>query len=84
MQENNVMMGVIITVIRDKGFCFIRGKDGLSRFGHVRDFISPTDFDLLHDGQVVEFSPMDLNQTGEIIRGNGLRAVRIKAIQNEN
>lgn len=76
--DNEVMNGTVISVVRTRGFCFIRGEDGLTRFAHVRDFVSQAAFDLIHDGQPVEFSPMDLNNTGEVIRGNGLRAVRVR------
>lgn len=76
------MIGTVITIIRAKGFCFLRGEDGLSRFAHARDFADQRDFDLLSDGKGVSFIPMDLNNSGQIIRGNGLRAVDVK-VQND-
>lgn len=78
--EEELLTGTVVNIVRSRGFCFIMGKDGLTRFGHVRDFVSQVVFDRLHEGQLVEFCPMDLNHTGEVIRGNGLRAVRIRTI----
>lgn len=73
------MIGTVITIIRGRGFCFIRGDDdGLSRFAHARDFVDQREFDTLSDGKSVSFIPMDFNNSGQLIRGNGLRAVDVK------
>lgn len=75
--------GTVIYVVLNKGFCFIRGADGFSRFAHARNFIDQREFDLLSSGKTVSFIPMDLNNTGQIIRGNGLQAVDVKVELND-
>ena len=77
MSSNDRMTGTVTAIVFHKGFCFILGKDGLSRFAHVRDFVDQKEFDLLSAGKVVSFIPMDFNNTGQMIRGNGLRAVDV-------
>jgi cold shock CspA family protein len=49
------MNGTVIRVIRDRGFCFFRGDDGISYFGHCSSFQKKTDFELLREGQAVSF-----------------------------
>lgn len=68
------MNGVVIRVLPNKGFAFIRGSDGLSRFMHVNDMHRPLDFDTLREGQAVEFIPTTENSG----KGNGLRATEVK------
>jgi cold shock CspA family protein len=77
------MTGTVVTIIRAKGFAFIRGEDGMSRFAHARDFVDQREFDLLSDGKSVSFIPMDLNKSGQMIRGNGLRAVDVRIHTND-
>jgi len=68
------MTGVVIRVLLNKGFCFVRGEDGLSRFVHARDFEPPEAFDRSHEGMKVEFTPSE----GPIDKGNGLRAIEVR------
>jgi cold shock CspA family protein len=52
------MTGTIIRLVPNKGYCFIRGDDGVSRFGHCRAFTDPLAFDRAREGQAVEFTPV--------------------------
>jgi len=71
------MIGTVIRALPNKGYAFVRGEDGLSRFCHANEFIPPESFDLLREGQGVEFTPDDNGPKGS---GNGLRALKIKVI----
>jgi cold shock CspA family protein len=66
------MTGTISSVVREKGFGFIRDEAGQSRFFHAKDLAF--DFDLIQVGRVVRFDPA----TGPQDKGNGLRAVHIE------
>ena len=50
--------GTIKRVVRDKGFGFIRDESGLEHFFH-RSSVRGTVFELLREGQRVEFDPED-------------------------
>lgn len=67
--------GTIIRVLPNQGYCFIRGDDNLSRFGHARAFQDPLEFDRSREGQGVEFTPV--TDTSKTARGGGLRAIQI-------
>ena len=47
------MNGTITRLLPGKGYCFIRGDDRISRFGHARAFVDPVEFDLAREGQAV-------------------------------
>jgi cold shock CspA family protein len=51
------MRGVVTQVIYNRGFGFIRGDDGLSRFFHASFVIPEVAFDTLALGDVVDFDP---------------------------
>ena len=53
-----MMTGTIIRLIPNKGYCFIRGDDNISRFGHARAFRDPLAFDTAREGQAVSFDPV--------------------------
>lgn len=53
------MIGKVFREFKDKGYCFVRGEDGLSRFLHVSKFIDPRDFDGVAIGVEVEFEPVE-------------------------
>lgn len=67
------MTGTVIRVLLNRGFGFIRGEDGLSRFVHATDVQPPEAFDRLHEGQRVEFIPAE----GPHDKGNSLRATQV-------
>jgi cold shock CspA family protein len=67
------MRGTIIRMLPNKGYCFIRGDDNISRFGHARAFVDPLAFDLAREGQAVEFRPI----IHEEKKAGGTRAVDI-------
>ena len=69
------MTGTITRLLPSKGYCFIRGEDRISRFGHARAFKLVTDFDQAREGQEVEFDP--LVESGPEAKGGGHRAVNI-------
>ena len=52
------MKGTVIRTLPLKGFCFIMGEDGHSRFAHASSFTEgQTAFERLHEGQAVSFDP---------------------------
>ena len=63
------MTGTLIRLVPNKGYCFIRGDDGVSRFGHARAFADPLAFDRAREGQAVRFDPAT--------DPRGLRAINI-------
>jgi cold shock CspA family protein len=67
------MTGTIIRLVPNKGYCFIRGDDGVSRFGHARAFKDPLAFDLAREGQAVTYTPV----TDALGRAGGARAINI-------
>ena len=69
------LKGTIIRLVPNKGYCFIRGDDGISRFGHARAFTDPLAFDSAREGQAVEFDP--ILDTSDQARGGGARAINI-------
>jgi hypothetical protein len=58
---------------RDRGFIHLRDDAGVMRFAHVKSFLEPLDFDLVQLGDIVEFTPEQLDGAG----GNGQRAVEV-------
>lgn len=69
------MKGTITRLLPNKGYCFIRGEDGISRFALAKEFIPQIEFDTAREGQLVEFIPA-LGGT----KGNGMRAVSIRRL----
>jgi hypothetical protein len=69
------MKGTIIRLLPNRGFCFIRGDDNISRFGHARAFTHPLDFDQAREGQAVEFTP--IIHHASIEKAGGTRAIDI-------
>tara|TARA_R110000824_G_scaffold143793_1_gene311529 strand:+ start:256 stop:495 length:240 start_codon:yes stop_codon:yes gene_type:complete len=67
------MRGTIIRIVPNKGFLFIRGDDGISRFGHARAFADPLAFDRAREGQAVAYTPV----TDALGKSGGARAVDI-------
>lgn len=57
------MTGIVVRVFHNKGFGFVRGEDGVSRFAHASDFDPPESFDFTHEGRGVSFTP-DRGQRG--------------------
>jgi len=51
------MNGVILKVFLTKGYGFVLGEDNQSRFFHVRDLTQKDQFNQLHEGQKVTFTP---------------------------
>ena len=72
------MTGIITRLLPGKGYCFIRGADRISRFGHARAFLDPVEFDLAREGQGVEFEPVI--ETGPRARSGGQRATEIRLL----
>lgn len=48
-----VMQGMVKKLFADKGFGFVRGMDGVERFFHRQDCLSP--FTDIHEGDPVHF-----------------------------
>ena len=67
------MNGTIIRLMPNKGYCFIRGEDNVSRFGHARAFRDPLAFDQAREGQAVRFTPI-IEAKG---KAGGARAIEI-------
>lgn len=70
------MNGTVVRVLPNKGYAFVRGEDGVSRFAHARDFIPQIAFDTLREGQGVSFIPIEDPQFG----GNSQRAVEVQCL----
>lgn len=70
------MAGTVIRLLRNRGFGFIRGEDGLSRFFEAKEVYPPVDFDLMHEGQRVTFVPMDGGEAANP-KSNKLRAGQV-------
>lgn len=68
------MSGVVTRVFLTKGYGFLRGRDGVSRFIHASEVKPMSAFDHMHEGQAVEFEPSD---DGPSDKGEGKRAVRV-------
>jgi len=64
------MLGTVYKLIPSKGFGFIRDPEGRERFMHVSDCQPRHLFELLREGQTVEFTPMNTKQ--------GLRATEVR------
>jgi CspA family cold shock protein len=56
------MDGTIKKVMAEKGFGFIRGKDGVERFFHHSAVKSAGGIDALREGQAVTFEHADGNK----------------------
>lgn len=56
------MFGTVIRLLPARGFGFARGEDGVSYFIHAKSVVPRLDFDKLHEGQRVEFTPTTTEQ----------------------
>lgn len=70
-----------IALTRDKGYAFLRGEDGISRFFSAKDVDPPIAFDTIEDGQAVEFTPTVDDRPGDQRRGNAQRAIDVRVVQ---
>lgn len=52
------MKGTVVRIYLNKGYCFVRGEDRISRFAHASDFAKQEEFDVLREGQAVRFVPV--------------------------
>lgn len=69
------MKGVIIRVLPNRGFGFIRDSDGRSRFMHAQQVKPAGTFDMLREGMSVDFLPADGGP-----KADGLRALDIRVV----
>lgn len=67
------MAGTVVRVFLNKGYGFVRGDDGVSRFFEAREVVPPIAFDRMREGQGVTFLPTQ----GPKDKGNGLRASQV-------
>ena len=70
------MIGTVIRVFLDKGYGFIRGSDGLSRFLHASDLQEGEDWDLIKLDTHIEFDSAE-SKSG---KGNGLKAINVRLL----
>ena len=69
------MTGTLIRILPNKGYAFVRGEDGVSRFAHARAFVDSLAFDRAREGQAVTFEPiMTAGKSG------GARAIKIQLL----
>lgn len=69
------MRGTIVRTIPIKGFGFIMGEDGFSRFVHATEFLDgQVAFESAREGAKVEFIPIE-------VPGKGLRASKVKVLR---
>jgi CspA family cold shock protein len=67
------MRGTIVRTIPIKGFGFIMGEDGFSRFAHATEFEDQVAFESAREGQKVEFTPIEAPK--------GKRATKVKVLR---
>lgn len=72
-EDTGMPTGTIARLLIDKGFGFIRDESGIEHFFH-RSSVRGAVFELLREGQRVEFSPEDSQK--------GPRAGDIRLIEN--
>jgi cold shock CspA family protein len=70
------MTGVVVRVLLNQGFGFVRGEDNIQRFAHRQNFIPPEAFDRLREGVGVTFEPL--------MHPKGARAEQICVIEGGN
>jgi len=58
--------GVVVRTFSDKGYVFVKGPDGISRFVHAT-YVQWGMFDTLQTGTKVEFTP-DMGPKGPIAK----------------
>jgi cold shock CspA family protein len=75
--ETERMKGVVFKLYLNRGFGFVRGEDGVSRFMHATQVSPPEAFDRMHEGIGVTFKPVTV--LGEP-KSNGYRAVDVNII----
>lgn len=71
------MTGVVFKLYLNRGFGFVRGADGVSRFMHATSVVPPEAFDRMHEGVKVEFTPTVVANDP---KGNGYRAVKVSLV----
>lgn len=69
------MKGVILRILPNRGYGFIRGEDGPSRFFHATTVEPIEMFDFMHEGQQVEFEPTEGGHGGNKKRATHVRVV---------
>lgn len=74
------MNGTVVRLLPAKGYGFVRGEDGLTRFMHATSVEPQGAFDFLREGQPVEFDSVDGGgpEGRGAGKGNGLRAVNVR------
>ncbi len=70
------MIGTVVRVFPNKGYGFLRGSDGLSRFFGAKECVPIILFDRLYEGQSVRFVPCEGGS-----KGNGLRAEQVELME---
>ena len=69
--------GVVIRIIHNRGFGFIRGEnDNVSRFFNAKWVKPEIDFDTMHEGQRVTFVPDNNGRAG-----NGAQALEVRKVK---
>lgn len=75
------MKGVVTKVFYNKGFGFVKGDDGVSRFFHASFVIPEVAFDTLAVGTEVTFEPQQIEPgNSDSEKGNGARAIDVKKV----
>ena len=65
---------MIGTVFLNKGYGFIRGSDGLSRFLHASELQEGENWDLIKLDAHIEF------ESSKSDKGNGLKAINVRLL----
>jgi hypothetical protein len=73
------MEGIITRVFPRRGFAFVQGTDGFTRFIHCRDMVNPVDWDFMREGKGVKFIPIDTSDY-PYATGNKMRAIQVEVI----
>lgn len=76
--EPERMIGTIIRLLPNRGYGFVRGDDGFTRFFSVKEVSRAIDFDRMREGSAVRFTPIKGN------KGNKLRAADVELLSGES
>lgn len=72
------MRGTIVKIIHIRGFGFIDGEDGVSRYFHATAVVPERFFPYLNTGDLVDFDPTTIEAAGN--NGNGERATNVRKV----
>ena len=76
MTVSSRMRGVVIRLLPNKGYGFVRDTDGRTRFIHAKSFTIPGTFDMVQEGNTVDFVPVSDGHGRDGLRGIDIELVK--------